>query len=84
MQPRGDDGAMSSTSTTRRWWMLAIAVFAPLCANVFINGVAFLIPTLHFSYGLDLARAGFMSALPSFGMVLTLVIWGYVVDRIGE
>lgn len=64
--------------------MLAIAVFAPLCANVFINGVAFLIPSLHSSYGLDLARAGFMSALPSFGMVLTLVIWGYVVDRIGE
>ncbi|MGH3848869.1 MAG: MFS transporter, partial [Pseudonocardiaceae bacterium] len=25
-----------------------------------------------------------MSALPSFGMVVTLIAWGYVVDRIGE
>jgi MFS family permease len=68
----------------RRWSMLAIAVFAPLCSNVFINGVAFMIPALHRSFGLDLARAGLMSAMPSFGMVLTLVAWGYVVDRVGE
>lgn len=64
--------------------MLAIAVFAPLCSNVFINGVAFLIPTLHTSFGLDLGMAGLVSAMPSFGMVLTLIPWGYAVDRIGE
>ncbi len=34
-------------STRRRWSMLVIALSATLCANVFINGVAFLIPTLH-------------------------------------
>ena len=68
----------------RRWSMLVIALTATLCANVFINGVAFLIPTLHAERGLDLAQAGLMSALPSFGMVTTLIAWGYVVDRVGE
>ena len=74
----------TSISTVRRWSMLAIALTATLCANVFINGVAFLIPTLHTERGLDLAKAGLMSSLPSFGMVVTLIAWGYVVDRVGE
>ena len=64
--------------------MLAIGLFATLCANVFINGVAFLIPTLQDDFGIDLAAAGLISAMPSFGMVLTLVGWGYAVDRVGE
>ena len=74
----------STIGTVRRWSMLFIALTATLCANVFINGVAFLIPTLHTELGLDLARAGLISALPSFGMVATLIAWGYVVDRFGE
>lgn len=64
--------------------MLAIALGATLFANVFVNGVAFLIPTLHNDRGLDLATAGLLSSMPSFGMVVTLIAWGYVVDRIGE
>ena len=70
--------------TARRWSMLVIALATTLCANVFINGVAFLIPTLHVERGLDLAQAGLVSALPSFGMVVTLIAWGYLVDRFGE
>lgn len=70
--------------TVRRWSMLVIALTTTLCANVFINGVAFLIPTLHAERGLDLARAGLISALPSFGMVATLIAWGYLVDKFGE
>lgn len=64
--------------------MLVIALGATLSANVFINGAAFLIPTLHNEHGLDLSRAGLVSAMPSFGMVVTLIAWGYLVDRIGE
>lgn len=71
-------------STARRWSMLAIAMSATLFANVFINGVAFLIPTLHTERGLNLAEAGLLSAMPSLGMVFTLIAWGYVVDRVGE
>jgi sugar phosphate permease len=74
----------SAIGTARRWSMLVIALTATLCANVFINGVAFLIPTLHTERGLDLAQAGLISALPSFGMVVTLIAWGYLVDRFGE
>lgn len=70
--------------TAQRWTMLAIGLFATLFANVFINGVAFLIPALNSDFGLDLARAGLISAMPKFGMVPTLIAWGYVVDRAGE
>ncbi|MCV7357298.1 MFS transporter [Mycolicibacterium fluoranthenivorans] len=74
----------TTIGTVRRWSMLVIALTATTCANVFINGAAFLIPTLHTERGLDLARAGTLSAMPSLGMVTTLILWGYVVDRFGE
>jgi sugar phosphate permease len=64
--------------------MLAIALSSTMFANVFINGAAFLIPTLHERRGLDLADAGLLSAMPSIGMVVTLFAWGYAVDRVGE
>jgi MFS family permease len=78
--------AVESTpiSALRRWSLLAIGLFATLFANVFINGVAFLIPTLHTEFGLGLAAAGLISAMPKFGMVPTLIPWGYLVDRLGE
>lgn len=76
--------AVDSIRTSRRWSMLAIAVFATTSANVFINGVAFLIPTMHSEYGLDLAKAGVMTSMPALGMVLTLIAWGFIVDRTGE
>lgn len=75
---------VTSVSAVRRWSMLVIALGSTMCANVFINGAAFLIPTLHGERGLDLSRAGLVSAMPSFGMVLTLIAWGWVVDRVGE
>lgn len=64
--------------------MLGIALGATLFANVFINGTAFLIPTFHSDMGMDLAQAGLISAMPKFGMVFTLIPWGYLVDRLGE
>ncbi|MDT5095872.1 MAG: hypothetical protein QOH60_5235 [Mycobacterium sp.] len=71
-------------STARRWSMLAIALSSTMFANVFINGAAFLIPTLHERRGLNLAQAGLFSAMPSVGMVFTLIAWGYAADRYGE
>ncbi|MGV0870727.1 MFS transporter [Mycolicibacterium sp. XJ879] len=73
-----------STSTALRWSMLAIGLAATTSANVFINGVAFLIPTLQAERGLNLASAGLLSSMAGFGLVVTLIAWGYVVDRIGE
>ena len=64
--------------------MLGIALSSTMFANVFINGAAFLIPTLHERRGLHLADAALLSAMPSIGMVFTLIAWGYAVDRLGE
>jgi MFS family permease len=75
---------MDSVSTLRRWSMLVIALTATMCANVFINGAAFLIPALHIERDLHLAQAGFLSAMPSVGVAATIFGWGYVVDRLGE
>lgn len=68
----------------RRWWLLAVGLVATLCATVFINGIAFLIPALDAERGINLAEAGLLASMPSLGMVVTLIGWGYVLDRIGE
>jgi MFS family permease len=51
---------------------------------LFINGVAFLIPSLEARRGISLTEAGLLASMPSWGMVVTLVLWGYVLDRVGE
>ncbi|WP_420799446.1 MFS transporter [Mycobacterium celatum] len=70
-------------STARRWSMLTVSLAATLSANVFINGVAFLIPALA-RRGTGLAEAALLASAPSFGMMLTLIPWGYLLDRFGE
>jgi MFS family permease len=70
-------------SATRSWSMVAVSLTATLCANVFINGVAFLIPKL-VSDHTSLAEAALLASMPSFGMMLTLIPWGYLLDRVGE
>jgi sugar phosphate permease len=64
--------------------MLAASVAAQAGASVAINGPAFLIPQLQDDRGLSLAEAGTVAAAPIAGVMLTLFIWGLVVDRIGE
>lgn len=68
---------------TRRWSMLGLGVFAQAASAVFVNGVAFLLPALT-DRGTRLATAGLLVAMPTLGLVCTLIAWGYVVDRIGE
>lgn len=72
------------TSSTRKWLMLALGMLAQTAGAVFINGAAFLIPALHDDRGLSLARAGLLVAMPTVGIMLTLIAWGVLVDRIGE
>lgn len=68
---------------TRRWSMLGLGVFAQAASAVFVNGVAFLLPALT-DRGMRLATAGLLVAMPTLGLVCTLIAWGYVADRIGE
>ncbi|MEV6387221.1 MFS transporter [Nocardia xishanensis] len=67
----------------RRWSMLALGVFAQASSAVFIHGTPFLLPALT-ARGMSLPTAGLLVAMPTVGLVCTLIAWGYVVDRIGE
>lgn len=64
--------------------MLGASVAAQAGASVAINGPAFLIPTLQESRGLSLAQAGTVAAAPFGGVMVTLFVWGLLVDRFGE
>src|SRR5271156_4215335 len=71
-------------STGRRWSIVVVSLLVTASAFIFINGVAFLIPALEDAQGTPLAEAGLLSSMPSFGMVATLFLWGFVLDRVGE
>src|SRR5271155_1286828 len=71
-------------STRRRWSIVVVSLLVTASAFIFINGVAFLIPALEEDQGTPLAEAGLLSSMPSFGMVTTLILWGYLLDRVGE
>src|SRR3954465_14347701 len=64
--------------------MLGASVAAQAGASVAINGPAFLIPQLQDDRGLSLAQAGTVAAAPVAAVMLTLFLWGLVVDRVGE
>ena len=68
----------------RAWTVLGLGVAAQTAGTVFVSAPAFLIPLLHTERGLSLAEAGLLASTPTIGMVLTLVAWGALADRIGE
>ena len=68
----------------RAWAMLAVGVLAQVAGTVFVAAPAFLIPLLHLERGVSLAQAGVLAAAPTLGLVLTLIAWGALADRIGE
>ncbi|MEV4730311.1 MFS transporter [Saccharopolyspora sp. NPDC049426] len=72
------------TRAPNRWLMLAISMFAQLAATVFTNAPPALIPNLHFERGLSLSQTGLIAAAPLAGTMCTLIVWGAIVDRIGE
>lgn len=75
--------AVIEQSSTRRWTMLSLGVFAQAASAVMSNGAPFLLPALT-GRGMPLATAGLLVAMPMVGMVCTLIAWGYAVDRFGE
>jgi MFS family permease len=68
----------------RAWVSLVLGVAAQTSGTLFLSTPAFLIPLLHTERGVTLAQAGLLAATPSMGMVLTLVLWGALADRVGE
>ncbi|EFQ82149.1 transporter, major facilitator family protein [Aeromicrobium marinum DSM 15272] len=64
--------------------MLVVGVVGQIAGTVAASAPTFLIPYLHLQEGLPLARAGALASAPLIGTMLTLVLWGVVVDRFGE
>jgi len=76
-----------STTLTRKprpWLMLTFGVVAQASSTVFVSTPAFLIPLLHTERGLTLGQAGLLASAPTLGLVITLIAWGALTDRIGE
>jgi MFS family permease len=67
-----------------RWSIMLVSLGVTTSSFLFINGVAFLIPSLQARHGIPLTEASLLSSMPSWGMVVTLVLWGCVLDRVGE
>lgn len=65
------------------WVMLALGLLAQTATSMLISTPAFLIPQLH-AHGVPLATAGLLASTTTIGMVVALVAWGAVADRIGE
>lgn len=77
-------GADANQVTARQWLILGVATFVAASGSAFITGVGFLLPYFHSTMGMSLTRAGVLVAMPSVGMALTLIAWGWLVDRTGE
>lgn len=63
---------------------LALGVAVAFVSALFIATPPFLIPALVSEYGLNLAGAGLLAAIPNLGMMATLILWGVFADRFGE
>lgn len=70
--------------TARHWLVLAVATFVAASGSAFIVGIGFLLPYFTTEMGLSLSRAGGLVAMPTVGMALTLIAWGWLVDRTSE
>lgn len=69
---------------TAAWRMLALGVLAQAAGTLVVSTPAFLIPLLHLQEGIPLPQVGVLVAAPTVGLVLTLVAWGALADRVGE
>ncbi|MBU2865644.1 MFS transporter [Pacificibacter marinus] len=76
---------MNSDRTSKnRWVVLAAAMFVQACFSVLQQGFPALGPVLLITFDLSLAELGFLLASVSWGVVLTIYIWGTLADSFGE
>ncbi|MBE2997941.1 MFS transporter [Nocardiopsis sp. HNM0947] len=67
-----------------RWSVLTVSMVAQVASVSAMFGVPFVLPQLREAFGVTTAQAGMLTGLPSFGLLLTLLLWGVVIDRAGE
>jgi MFS family permease len=68
----------------RRWAILAVGTFAQAATCSFLYGIPMLVPALHEHDGLSLVQSSLVVSAPIVGLLLTLIAWGALADRIGE
>lgn len=76
--------AVGERAPGRAWVMLALGLSAQTATAALVAAPAFLIPSLQDERGLTLAQAGLLASAPTLGMVLVLIAWGALTDRVGE
>ncbi len=64
--------------------MLAVGMLAQVAGTMLANAPVVLISYLHLERDLTLVQAGVLASTPLIAITLSLVVWGVVVDRIGE
>ncbi len=67
-----------------RWVILFISMVAQVASVSAIFGIPVVLPRLREDFGVSTAQAGVLAGLPAFGLLLTLLAWGVVIDRAGE
>ncbi|WP_017590544.1 MFS transporter [Nocardiopsis ganjiahuensis] len=67
-----------------RWMILSVSMVAQVASVSAMFGVPVVLPQLREAFGVTTAQAGMLAGLPSFGLLLTLLLWGVVIDRVGE
>jgi sugar phosphate permease len=67
-----------------RWLILAAGTLSATSLAAVQTGISAILPELRDAYDLSLAQLGIVLAAANAGMVVTLLAWGIVTDRIGE
>ncbi|NKZ00935.1 MFS transporter [Nocardiopsis alborubida] len=67
-----------------RWIVLSVSMVAQVASVSAMFGVPVVLPQLRDAFGVTTAQAGMLAGLPSLGLLLTLLVWGLVIDRFGE
>lgn len=68
----------------RRWAILAVGTLAQAATCSFLYGIPMLVPALREHDGLSLVQASLVVSAPIVGLLLTLIAWGALADRVGE
>jgi sugar phosphate permease len=67
-----------------RWTILGAGVVGQAAASAVGLGLPAIAPEIRHGYGLTLTEVGVVLAALNFGLILTLLLWGIVADRVGE
>ncbi|HZB47540.1 MAG TPA: MFS transporter, partial [Mycobacteriales bacterium] len=75
---------MTAPAPRYRWVVLVVGVVAQAAFSAVSTGLPAVAPALRAHYGLSIAQLGVALAAAVTGMVVTMLGWGMLADRVGE